>query len=119
MSRHASELTDEQWSKIEPLIPKRKPSKKGGRKRIEDRRCFEGILWVLRSGARWKDLPERYPSPATCWRRLQEWKDAGVWLNLWRKFLGDSTTRESCRGTRRSATACSRPQKKGRRHRQN
>ena len=89
MSRHASELTDEQWSKIEPLIPKRKPSKKGGRKRIEDRRCFEGILWVLRSGARWKDLPERYPSPATCWRRLQEWEDAGVWLNLWRKFLGE------------------------------
>ena len=56
MSRHASELTDEQWSKIEPLIPKRKPSKKGGRKRVEDRRCFEGILWVLRSGARWKVL---------------------------------------------------------------
>lgn len=52
MSRHASELTDEQWSKIEPLIPKRKPSKKGGRKRVDNRRCFEGILWVLRSGAR-------------------------------------------------------------------
>ena len=89
MSRHASELTDEQWSKIEPLIPKRKPSKKGGRRRVEDRRCFEGILWVLRSGARWKDLPPQYPSPATCWRRLQEWEDAGIWLDLWRKFLGE------------------------------
>jgi len=89
MSRHASELTDEQWSKIEPLLPKRKPSANGGRKRIDDRRCFEGILWVLRSGARWKDLPSQYPSPATCWRRLQEWEDAGVWLTLWRKFLGE------------------------------
>jgi transposase len=65
------------------------PSKKGGRTRVEDRRCFEDILWVLRSGARWKDLPERYPSPATCWRRLQEWEDAGVCLDLWRKFLGE------------------------------
>ena len=94
MSRHASELTDEQWSKIEPLIPKRRPSKKGGRKRVEDRRCFEGILWVLRSGARWKDLPAQYPSPATCWRRLQEWEDAGIWLDLWRKFLGELEPRE-------------------------
>ena len=44
---------------------------------------------MLRSGARWKDLPERYPLPATCWRRLQEWEDAGVWLNRWRKFFGE------------------------------
>ncbi len=89
ISRHASELTDEQWSKIEPLIPKRKPSKKGGRKRFGDCRCLEGILWVLRTGARWKDLPVQYPSPATCLRRLQEWEDAGIWLDLWRKFLGE------------------------------
>jgi len=89
MSRHASELTDEQWSKIEPLIPKRNTSKKGRRKRVEDRRCFEGILWVLRSGARWKDLPAQYPSPATCWDRLHQSGDAGVWLNLWRNFLGE------------------------------
>ena len=44
---------------------------------------------MLRSGARWKDLPSQSPSPATCWRRLQEWEDAGVWLTLWRKFLGE------------------------------
>ena len=44
---------------------------------------------MLRSGARWKDLPSQYPSPATCWRRLQEWEDARVWLTLWRKFLGE------------------------------
>ena len=64
MARHDSELTDEQWNKIEPLLPKLKPSPKGGRKRIGDRRCFEGILWVLRSGARWKDLPSGTPRRA-------------------------------------------------------
>jgi hypothetical protein len=88
VSRYAFELTDAQRSKIEPLIPKRKPLKKGGRKQIDDRRCFEGILWVLRSGARWKDFPERHPSLATRGRPLQEWEDMGVWLNLLRKFGG-------------------------------
>lgn len=89
MSRHRSELTDEQWSKLEPLVPRRASSRKGGRPPISDRACFEGILWVLRSGARWRDLPPQYPSPTTCWRRLQEWKEAGIWLAIWRKFLGE------------------------------
>ena len=89
MARHDSELTDEQWNKIEPLLPRPKPSPKGGREHIGDRRCFEGILWVLRSGARWKDLPERYPSRSTCWRRLRDWEDADVWLSIWRTFPGE------------------------------
>jgi transposase len=80
MSRHDSELTDEQWKKIEPLLPKIKSSAAGGRRRVDDRRCFEGILWVLRSGARWKDLPRQYPSPSTCWRRLRDWEEQDVWL---------------------------------------
>src|SRR5207244_1979514 len=89
MSRHDSELTDEQWNKIEPLLPKPAFSILGGRKPIDDRRCFEGILWVLRSGARWKDLPARYPSPSTCWRRLRAWEERDVWLTVWRTFLGE------------------------------
>ena len=88
MSRHDSELTDEQWSRIEPLLPKIKRSKAGGRKPVEHRACFEGILWVLRSGARWKDLPKQYPSPSTCWRRLRDWEEQGIWLDIWRRFLG-------------------------------
>ena len=119
MSRHASELTDEQWSKIEPLIPKRKPSKKGGRRRVEDRRCFKGILWVLRSGARWKDLPPQYPSPATCWRRLQEWEDAGIWLDLWRKFLGELDEKGILSWDETFSDGTFSPAKKGRRRRQN
>jgi transposase len=49
------ELTDAQWHKIERLLPKEAPSPRGGRRRIDDREVLEGILWVLRSGARWKD----------------------------------------------------------------
>jgi len=89
MARHDSELTDEQWRKIEPLLPTVQRSPEGGRRRVDDRRCFEGILWVLRSGARWKDLPSQYPSPSTCWRRLRDWEEQDVWLSIWRAFLGE------------------------------
>ncbi|MBI1348855.1 transposase, partial [bacterium] len=47
------------------LLPERTRSSRGGRPPADDRRCFEGILWVLKSGARWKDLPREFPSPAT------------------------------------------------------
>ena len=80
-------LTDEQWRKLEPLLPREKPGKKGGRPWADNRQVFEGILWILRSGARWKDLPPEYPSPATCWRRLNKWEQEGVWEEVWRVFL--------------------------------
>lgn len=80
-------LTDEQWARVAPHIPKYKAGKKGGRPRADDRGCFEGILWILRTGARWKDLPKAYPSPTTCWRRLNEWERDDVWLTLWRSFI--------------------------------
>ena len=75
MAKTEQFVTDEQWAKIEPLLPVYKPSPKGGRQRRGNREVFEGIAWVLRSGARWKDLPRRYPSPSTCWRRLNEWEE--------------------------------------------
>ncbi len=71
-------LTDEQWKKIEPLIPKPPPRPKGGRPRKDNRLVFEGILWILKTGARWKDLPDKYPHPSTCWRRLKEWYETEV-----------------------------------------
>jgi transposase len=83
------ELTDGQWEKIEPLMPKPKRSRKGGRPPSGNRACLEGILWVLRSGARWKDLPGDFPSASTCWRRLQAWEADGLWLKIWRAFLGE------------------------------
>jgi transposase len=64
-----------------PLDPR------GGRPRAEARRCLEGILWVLRSGSRWKDLPRSFPSYVTCWRRFVEWSGEGVWERVWRRLL--------------------------------
>jgi len=81
----AGDLTDHQWELIALLLP---PHRRRGRPRADDRRTLNGILWVLHSGARWKDLPPRYGSPATCHRRLQEWQGQGVWEHLWLKFLG-------------------------------
>jgi transposase len=66
-------LTDEQWRRVAPHLPEHPPSSKGGRPRADDRECFEGILWLLRTGARWQDIPVDLPSGSTCWRRLQEW----------------------------------------------
>ena len=71
MTDPESQLTDEQWFRIADLFPWEPPSRAGGRPRIEPRACLEGILWILRTGARWKDLPKSFPSPPTCWRRLQ------------------------------------------------
>jgi transposase len=89
MARRIERVTDAQWAKIEPLLPKLKRTHKGGRPWSEPRRVFEGILWLLKSGARWKDLPTEYPSPSTCWRWLKRWEEQGVWLTLWRAFLGE------------------------------
>jgi transposase len=70
------ELGDEQWELIAPLLPQHK---RRGRPRADDRRTMNGILWMLRSGARWRDLPTKYGSRSTCHRRLKEWQDQGVW----------------------------------------
>jgi len=88
MAKGPTKLTDEQWEKIEPLLPKFQRSPKGGRKPIDDRSVFEGILWVLRRGARWKDLPKKYPSSSTCCRRLRDGEEQGVWERAWRVFVG-------------------------------
>ena len=57
-SKKRWKLTDEQWAKIEPLLPKLKKSKRGGRPWVDNRKVFEGILWILRTGAPWADLPK-------------------------------------------------------------
>src|SRR4051794_4736982 len=85
--RHEVFVSDEQWEKIRKFIPQRKRSPRGGRPPADDRACLEGILWVLRSGARWRDLPERYPSPSTCWRRLVEWEGEDVLVRIWHALL--------------------------------
>jgi transposase len=78
MRRTQRVLTDEQWRRIAPHLPEHRPSPKGGRPWANDRECLEGILWLLRSGSRWRDIPVDLPSGSSCWRRLQEWAGEGV-----------------------------------------
>jgi transposase len=77
------------WVEIERLLPRRRRRfRYPGRKRLDDRRCLEGILYVLRYGIPWRALPriEGFPSGQTCWRRLDEWERAGVWQALMRRL---------------------------------
>jgi len=94
MARYGRLLTDAQWETIRPLLPKHPRRPKGGRPRKDDRKVLEGILWILRSGARWCDLPEEFPSPCTCWRRLRDWEEQEVWLEIWRAFLSELNERQ-------------------------
>lgn len=92
------ELTDERWLLINDLFPEPPVGPKGGRPVIAARLCFEGILWLLRSGARWKDMPSRFPSATTCWRRHREWTRSGVWEKAWARLVRrlDRESRVNC-----------------------
>jgi transposase len=78
-------VTDELWEIVEPLIPKvKRRTRYPGRQRIHDRKVLTGILFVLQTGISWPQLPQEMGcgSGMTCWRRLQEWHQAGVWQKL-------------------------------------
>src|SRR5215204_3477371 len=78
-------VTDELWELIAPLIPKvERRHRFPGRKRLDDRKVLSGILFVLRTGIPWEYLPQEMGcgSGMTCWRRLKEWQEAGVWQRL-------------------------------------
>lgn len=82
-------LTDELWTVIEPLLPKHPPTRKGGHPRIPDRDALRGVLFVLRTGIAWEDLPQEMGcgSGMTCWRRLAEWQEAGIWDDVLQTIL--------------------------------
>lgn len=72
------------WARLQPLLPVVTPSPRGGRPRVDDERALNGILFVLRTGIPWEDLPQElgFGSGMTCWRRLRDWQAAGVWHRL-------------------------------------
>ena len=72
------------WKRLQPLLPAVVPSPKGGRPRLDDERALGGILFVLRTGIAWEDLPQElgFGSGMTCWRRLRDWQELGVWQKL-------------------------------------
>jgi len=78
MNRH--DLTNEQWARLEPLLPPQKPHT--GRPNEDHRRIINGILWILRTGAPWPDLPERYGPVGTVSSRYYRWRQAGIWERI-------------------------------------
>ena len=84
-------VDDELWKLIQPLLPVPMPRRwrYPGRKRLQNRRALTGILFVLKSGIPWEMLPQEMGcgSGMTCWRRLRDWQEVGVWQNLHEMFL--------------------------------
>ena len=72
------ELSDDEWTAIEPMLP----NKPRGVPRVNDRRILNGIFWILRSGAPWRDLPDNFGPYTTCHNRFVRWRRAGVWAEL-------------------------------------
>ena len=77
-------VPDELWELVEPLLPRHEPSPKGGHPRVDDRVCLTGILFVLKTGIAWEDLPCELGcgSGMTCWRRLRDWQTDGTWAKV-------------------------------------
>src|ERR671931_2224321 len=78
-------VSDELWSRIEPLLPRvERRFRYPGRKRLPDRRALQGILFVLYTGIAWRHLPLElgFGGGSTCYRRMVEWQQAGVWERL-------------------------------------
>ena len=80
MARQTRELTDAQWAKLEPLLPPQRP--KTGRPNKHHRLVLEAIIWLDRTGAPWRDLPDRYGPYTTAYNRYNRWAKAGVWLRI-------------------------------------
>ena len=88
-------VTDELWSKIENLIPAPKKAPNGaGRPAYPRRQILDGILWVLMSGARWKDLPSEYPGYKTCHRLFQNWQSQGIFEEIFHILSSEKSNEE-------------------------
>ena len=78
--RYRGELTDQEWERLEPLLPPERPER--GRPNVEHRRIINGIVWRERTGAPWRDLPERYGPWSTVYSRFWRWREAGIWERI-------------------------------------
>src|SRR5215470_9226596 len=83
------EVSDELWEQVRPLIPPAPSHAKGGRPRLDDRRAFEAIVYVLRTGIQWNALPRELGASSTVHDRFQEWERAGFFQVLWQAGLQD------------------------------
>ena len=108
-------VSDALWAAIEPLIPPEPPKPKGGRPRVPDRAALTGIIFVLCSGIPWEMLPKEMGcgSGMTCWRRLRDWQQAGVWDALHRVLLDRLGRHNAINFERACLDSASVPAKKG------
>ena len=108
-------VSDELWEIIEPLLPPEPPKPRGGRPRLEDRAALSGIIFVLKSGIPWEMLPQEMGcgSGVTCWRRLREWHEAGVWECLHRVLLDRLGEADQIEWERACLDSASIPAKRG------
>jgi transposase len=88
------ELSDVQWKLLEPLVEPRTPKKRRGRPWRDTRQVLEGVLWILRTGAQWSELPRgKFPPYQTCHRRFQQWVRSGTLDKLLRRLAEDLLAR--------------------------
>ena len=108
-------VTNELWEAIEPLLPPEPPKPKGGRPRVPNKAALTGIVFVLKSGIPWEMLPQEMGcgSGSTCWRRLREWEDLGVWSKLHRVLLDRLGEADEIDWERASLDSASVPAKRG------
>jgi len=108
-------VTNELWEAIEPLLPPEPPKPKGGRPRVPNRAALTGIVFVLKSGIPWEMLPQEMGcgSGSTCWRRLREWEELGVWSKLHRVLLDRLGEADEIDWERASLDSASVPVKRG------
>ena len=108
-------VPDELWQRIEPLLPPEPPKPKGGRPRLPARAVLTGIVFVLKTGIPWEDLPQEMGcgSGMTCWRRLRDWHQAGVWQRLHRVLLDELGRADRIDWSRAALDSASVPAKRG------
>ena len=87
------DLTDEQWALIEPLLPPQPPPGGRGRPPSDQRRILDGILWKLRSGLPWRELPRRYGSHEACFMYFTRWQNSGLLKKIRSVLIKDLETR--------------------------
>lgn len=103
-------LTDQQWEYIRPLLPE--PARTG-RPRSDDRCTVDAILFVLKTGIPWNDLPSQYGDDVTAWRRLKEWEKQGVWKGIMDALASDGYSKGRLQLDSLSIDSTTIPAKKG------
>ena len=108
-------VSDELWEVIEPLLPPKRPKPKGGRPPVDNRAALTGIIFVLKTGIPWELLPQEMGCGrgVTCWRRLRDWQEAGVWERLHQTLLDRLGAADEIDWTRASLDSASVPAKRG------